>query len=258
MEIEVLFEDENVAVVNKPAGLVVHSDGKIEEPTLVDWILKYYPELGGVGEDMFVRGKGGEEVHIRRPGIVHRIDRDTTGVLVIAKTPEAFQHLKQQFQNREVEKRYLALVYGWPKREGVIDAPIGRNAKDFRMRQVAPYARGQLRDARTEYRTLAYYEDPRITRKRFPGEGRYALVEARPKTGRTHQIRVHLKSIGHPIVADSLYRGRKKKETLGFERTALHALEIRFRGVHGEDIRVRTPLPEDFLRVQSTLTQIEG
>jgi len=257
MNITVLFKNEHYLVINKPAELVVHSDGKTEEPTLVDWILEHYPQLEGVGEDMFVRGKGGEEVHIRRPGIVHRIDRDTTGVLVIAKTPEAFQHLKQQFQNREVEKRYLALVYGWPKEEGVIDAPIGRSAKDFRMRQVAPYARGQLREARTEYRTLAYYEDPRITRKRFPEEGRYALVEARPKTGRTHQIRVHFKSIGHPIVADPLYRGRKKKETLGLERTALHASEIRFRDVEGESIHVSAPLPEDFLRAQSFLTQVE-
>ncbi len=255
MDVSLLFENERFLVVNKPSKLVVHSDGKTDEPTLVDWILEHYPDIEGVGENMLVGGRGGVEVELNRPGIVHRIDRDTSGCLVIAKTQEAFLYLKEQFQQREVQKSYRALAYGIPKqRAGSIDAPIGRSAKDFRMKQAGTHARGTLRDAHTDYRVCAVYEDRRKKNKQGQFE-RYSLFECFPKTGRTHQIRVHLKFINHPIVADSLYRG-KRKECLGLARTALHAASVSFVDVDGECIDVHCPLPTDMSQAIDLLSRI--
>lgn len=252
MNIETFFENEHVLVVNKPSGLVVHSDGKTDEPTLVDWILERYPEIEGIGEDMVVKDRAGDDLVIARPGIVHRLDRDTSGVLVIAKTQESFEYLKRQFKSREVEKTYRALVYGWPKESGIIDAPIGRSNKDFRMKQAGNHARGKLRDAETHYCVLEYLEDPNKKDKQGKQE-RYALVECKPKTGRTHQIRVHLKFINHPIVADPLYRG-KRKEMLGLERTALHAHSIKFVVLSGEEVFVETPIALDIKNAVDSLS----
>ncbi len=253
MNIQTLFENNNLLVINKPSGLIVHSDGKREEPTLVDWILEHYPEIEGVGEDMFVKGRTGDDVVIARPGIVHRIDRDTSGVLVIAKTQASFLDLKKKFQKREIQKEYLAFVYGWPKeKKGVIDVPIGRHRKDFRMKQTAPYARGQLREAETRYEVLNTYIDRRKKDKQGEFE-KYALLRCFPKTGRTHQIRVHLKYIHHPIVADPLYRG-KRKETLGLSRTALHAHSIHLIDLSGEEISVSAPLAGDIQEAMDVLT----
>ncbi len=254
MKPKLLFENKNILVINKPSGLVVHSDGKTDEPNVVDWILEHYPDIQGVGENMFIKGKDGETIELNRPGIVHRIDRDTSGVLVVARTQESFFDLKQKFKDRKIQKTYQALVYGWPKEEGIIDAPIGRSKKDFRMKQAGPYARGQLREAETHYHVLQYFEDERKKNKQGQYE-RYALAEASPKTGRTHQIRVHLKYINHPIVADSLYRG-KRKETLGLDRTALHAYSIQFTDVDGEKIFVQSELTEDIQEAMEKLKKI--
>ncbi len=255
MNIELLFENNHVLVINKPAGLVVHSDGKTEEPTLVDWILEQYPDIKGVGEDMVVKGKAGDDVVIARPGIVHRIDRDTSGILVIAKTQQSFEDLKQKFKERRIHKKYLALVYGWPKNQsGIIDAPIGRSNKDFRMKQAGTHARGKLREAETHYAVLQKYYDER--KKDTQGQyEKYALVECSPKTGRTHQIRVHMKFINHPIVADSLYRG-KRKETLGLTRTALHAYAIQFTDLDGKDVSVACELADDISQAIHLLKKI--
>ena len=254
MEIKLLFENAHILVIDKPSGLVVHGDGKREESTLVDWVLEHYPEIEGVGEDMVVKGKAGDNIVIARPGIVHRIDRDTSGVLVIAKTQASFLDLKKKFQNREMQKEYFALVYGWPKEEkGIIDIPIGRHRKDFRMKQTAPYARGQLREAETHYEMLNTYFDKRKKDKQGEFE-KYALLRCSPKTGRTHQIRVHLKHIHHPIVADPLYRG-KRKETLGLSRTALHAHSIRLKDISGEEIFVSSPLARDIQEAIDLLTE---
>lgn len=246
MNIEILFENENLLVINKPSGLVVHGDGKTDEPTVVNWVLENYPDIDGVGENMLVKNRDGVEVELNRPGIVHRIDRDTSGCLVIAKTQESFDHLKQQFKDRLVKKTYHALVYGHPKQSGVIDAPIGRSSKDFRMKQAGSFARGHLRDACTEYQVLEYYQDQNKKDKQGKFE-KYALVECRPKTGRTHQIRVHLKHINHPIVADSLYRG-KRKEVLGLSRTALHAHAIEITDADGVLVMVSANRPADMNR----------
>jgi len=227
--ITILYEDADYVAINKPAGLVVHADGKTEEKTVTDWVLEHYPEVQGVGEPI-VTTNG---VTIDRPGIVHRIDRDTSGVLVIAKNAAAHAYLKEQFQNRKVNKFYRTFVYGEMKEpEGVIDRPIARSKKDFRLWSAQRGARGEMREAVTHYTVL----------KTTP---KFSYVEVNPKTGRTHQIRVHFKAINHPVVADKLY-APNQQPGLGFTRLALHAQRIEFGSVKGHRIAVEAPLPLDF------------
>lgn len=237
MEIPILFEDDDVLVVNKPSGLVVHPDGKTDESTLVDWLLEHYPDIAGVGEPLRLSNGG----IIDRPGIVHRLDRETSGALIVAKNQSAFEYLKAQFQNREVEKTYRAFLYGVLKDEhGVIDRPIGKSAKDFRLRSAQRGARGLLREALTEYRVLKRGKE-------------VTYVEARPKTGRTHQLRAHFKAIHHPVVCDRLYAS-KQKCLLGFERLALHAQAIALTAPNGSRLAVEAPLPTDFVRALGQMT----
>lgn len=232
----VIYEDDDVIAVHKPAGLVVHADGKTQEHTVVDWALTHYPALSGVGEDMMLQS--GER--IARPGVVHRLDRDTSGVLVLAKHNDAFDALKQQFQNHAVHKVYNAFVYGVPaEQDGVIDKPIGRSKADFRKRSAEAGARGDLREAYTKYRTLQ-------------SGAEHTFVEVLPKTGRTHQIRVHFKALQHPVVCDALY-APKRPCTLGFSRLALHARSITFRTYTGVQITAEAPLPDDFSHALSVL-----
>ena len=235
MDISVIFENDDFIAVNKPAGLSVHPDGKTDKKTLIDWILSRYPHIKNVGEPFSVDGK-----NMFRPGIVHRIDKETSGVLVIAKTPEAFELFKKKFKNREIEKIYHLFVYGNVKKDdGMIQVSIGRSKSDFRKWVPENSSRGIIREAITYYQVLK-----KSTRVSF--------IEARPKTGRTHQIRVHFKSVGHPIVCDSLYATGKPK-LLGFGRLALHALRLSFNWKE-EKIAVEAPYPQDF---QHALTLFE-
>jgi len=228
-KIIVLYENDDVVAINKPARLVVHADGKREEPTLTDWMEKNYPESKGVGEPLTLSNSD----VIERSGIVHRIDRETSGVMLIAKNQPAFLFLKKQFQDRAVNKIYHTFVYGEMKEDdGVIDRPIGRSKKDFRQWSAQRGARGAMREAVTHYRIMAR-------------GGGFSFVEVIPKTGRTHQIRVHFKAVNHPIVSDSLYAPKKEK-ALGFERLALHAQSIEFNLMNGKKIKVVAPYPEDF------------
>lgn len=232
-KVAVLYEDEDCAVLNKPAGLVVHADGHTKEKTLTDWVRAHYPECEGVGEQVALAT--GEV--IEKDGIVHRLDRDTSGVLVIARNQEAFKFLKKQFQARTTKKVYQAFVYGEMKREdGIIDRPIGRSTRDFREWTASNETRGTVREAVTAYRVI---------KKCGRTAGGLSYLEVLPKTGRTHQIRVHLKSIGHPIVGDKLYAMRRAP-ALGFTRTALHALALEFSTPHHGHIRIEAPLPADF------------
>ena len=227
----VLYEDEAILALSKPSGLAVHGDGRNTDKTLADWLTKVRPELIDVGEPTLLP----DGRTIARPGIVHRLDRETSGVILIAKTQKAFEFLKVQFQERRVEKKYVAFVHGLIKEEeGVIDRPIGTSRKDFRMRSAQRGARGALREAVTEYNVL-----------HRGVEGTY--VEVRPKTGRTHQIRVHFKAINHPVVGDKLYAPNHQL-LFGFTRLALHARSISFTNEGGEKIVVEAPLPEDFTR----------
>jgi len=232
-----VYEDMYVMVFNKPAGLMVHPDGKHTEPTLSEMVAEQFSFVGKVGEPMIIGGK-----EILRPGIVHRLDTETTGVLVVAKTQEAFLCLKQQFVDKEVTKIYHAFVYGHPKKEfGSIDAPIGRSAKDFRAYSSQRGARGDKREARTLYRVLS-----RCVDESLPNEWkRYSFVELRPKTGRTHQLRVHMKYMHHPIISDSLY-AKENPPIAGFTRTALHARSITFKTPDGIEHTIEAPYPHDF------------
>lgn len=228
MDIKIIFENEEVIVLNKPAGLVVHSDGKTDEPNLTDWIVENYPEVEGVGEPAVYDGK-----EIARPGIVHRLDRETSGVIVIAKTQDSFLNLKKQFQAREITKTYNAFLYGVIKeKSGVIDLPIGRSKSDFKQWSAQHGARGELREAVTHYKVLKENKD-------------FTYVEVTPKTGRTHQIRVHFKAIGNQVVCDKIYAPKRKCE-LGFERLALHAKALTFKLQSGEVITAEAELPWDF------------
>lgn len=234
--ITVLYENDNVLVINKPDGLSVHPDGRTKEITLVDWVIKNHPEMREVGEPITL--SSGEI--IERPGIVHRIDRETSGVLLLAKNQKAFLYFKAQFKDRLVHKEYHAFVYGiMPKEFGTIDRPIGRSRTDFRMWSAQSRARGEMRDAVTYYEVMKQGNDA-------------SLIKVVPKTGRTHQIRVHCKAIHHPVVSDSLY-APNKPQLYGFTRVALHARSLEFTDMNGKKVVVEAPYPEDF---QKAVTEI--
>lgn len=215
LPLDVIYEDAVMAAINKLAGMVVHPAVGHESGTLVNAILARWPQVAQVG---------GEE----RAGIVHRLDKDTSGVILIAKTEAARLKLMAQFAARTVQKRYLALVEGTPETQsGQIEAPIGRDPERRKQMAVMPTNRGG-REAVSQYRVLHMYDG-------------FALLEVFPKTGRTHQIRVHMAFIGHPIVGDSVYGPRKPRMKLG--RHFLHA----------ESISLRTPLDDQPLIVHAPL-----
>ena len=233
MKIPILYEDKDVVVINMPAGLVIHPDSRTKEKTLVDWILKKYPRIKNVGEPIILD----DGTKILRPGIVHRTDRDTTGVLIIAKNQKAYEFLKGQFKARKVHKVYQAFLYGDLKEDrGMIDRPIGRSINDFRKWTSQRGTRGEMREAVTYFKVL----------NRKDG---FTFVEAMPKTGRTHQIRVHFSAINHPLVMDKLYATDfylSQKQQLDFKRTALHARELEIKLPSGKLLKITAPYPEDF------------
>ena len=234
MELDLIYQDDHLIVLNKPAGIAVHPGAGVKSGTLVNALLGIFPDLPGVGG-------------VERPGIVHRLDKDTSGVMVVAKSDLAHRDLIEQFRRREVRKRYLALICGVPLDTSfVIDAPIGRSIHDrkkFSVNSASP------KEAITEVRVLEDY-------------GRYALVEARPRTGRTHQIRVHLSHIGHPVVGDPLYGGGRRRSIREapdeeirkvmerIRRQMLHAHTLAFRHpATGRWMTFSVPVPEDMKRV---------
>jgi 23S rRNA pseudouridine1911/1915/1917 synthase len=208
MHFPIIYEDESTLVIDKPAGIMVHEDGRSTEKSVADLLLVEYPAMNGIGDE----GRG---------GIVHRLDKDTTGVLIIAKTLPAFKFFKRQFKDHTTRKVYRAIVEGNIKEDkGMIDAPLARAKSDFRKRTtVDPYsddARGTEREALTRYKVLARSKSQ---------EGKdYTYVEAYPVTGRTHQIRAHFRSIRHPIIGDDLYGSSVgSKEAV---RSMLHAYSL--------------------------------
>src|SRR3989339_801895 len=223
MKIKVLYEDSNILAIDKPSGVSVHSDGRSREKTIADWVLKNYPKTKNVGENEIyqVDDKNKKiKIEIKRPGIVHRLDKETSGVLLLAKNEKAYQFLKSQFQERVVKKTYVAIVSGDMKNDrGVINKPIGRSPKDFRRYLAGRGARGEMRDAITQYRVLKRFEADHF---------RFSYLEIHPKTGRTHQIRVHMKYLNHPVVCDSLYNPDNPCPK-GITRMALHAKSIEFK-----------------------------
>lgn len=258
MKVKILYEDKNMLVLDKPAGVAVHADARTtKEKTIADFIIENYPTIENVGEPMTVE-HGGKKVDIKRPGIVHRLDRETSGVLLVAKNQKTFEILKEQFQNHTIKKIYRAFVYGFvtdPKaslatgKRGIINVPLGRSPKDIRMWTAGRGARPPLRDATTEYIVLDRFMD--IPNPKVKADHQFSYVEVYPKTGRTHQIRVHMRYINHPVVSDPLYRGAKDLE-LGMKRLALHALSVTFRLPNGEQKTVEAPLPADFKKAVKT------
>jgi 23S rRNA pseudouridine1911/1915/1917 synthase len=231
-DIEIIYENKDIIVVNKPAGMMVHGvAGKISaKPTLTDILLKKYPEIKTVGDEPALR-----------PGIVHRLDKDTSGVMVVARNQKSFEYLKSLFKTRDIKKTYVAVVSGIPKeKQGIIDQPIGiKNGTTKRSIQSEKMAKPAV----TEYEVMkiAEAEDGHGTKSPF------ALLSVSPKTGRTHQIRVHLKSIGHPIVGDALYG--PKKQPPWASRLMLHAASIEFSDGHGGRMRFDAEVPKEFEQI---------
>jgi 23S rRNA pseudouridine1911/1915/1917 synthase len=236
LPIRLIYEDADIVVVDKPPGMAVHPAGRMQSGTLVNTLLFRLKDLQGVGG-------------VLRPGIVHRLDKGTSGVMVVAKNDQAHEALVRQFKGREVKKRYLALVYGRVQgAEGTINAPLGRHPIDrkrFSLRTRQP------KEALTEWRV----------KERFEG---ITLVQVAPKTGRTHQIRVHMASINHPLVGDPLYTKKRRLaqiedpvlrgriEALG--RQALHASSIAFRHpTTGKIVEFTAPLPADIEKILEVL-----
>ncbi len=228
--ISVIYQDDNFLAIFKPAGVLVHSDKKNKKETIVDWLLKNYPEIGGVSES-------GD-----RPGIVHRLDRETSGILLVARNQKTFEYLKKLFQEHKVRKTYLALVWGKLRGKGVIDMPIG--LKPGTVRRITSGKRMKMvKEAITEWKAL----------KTIKKNGRvFTFLELTPKTGRTHQLRVHLASIHHPVVGDVLYGPRKNP--LGLKRQFLHASSIEFTKPDGGRLRLEAELPEE---LQKFLEKLE-
>ncbi len=218
MKIKVLYEDTNILAIEKPSGILVHPDERSKEKTILDLFIKKYPKLK----------------------IVHRLDYETSGVLLLAKNEKAHEFLKAQFQARTIKKTYNTIVNGWVKNDrGIINKPIGRSPVDFRRYSAGRGARGEMREAITEYRVL----------KRFATKGiKFTYLEIRPKTGRTHQIRVHMKYLNHPVACDSLYNPDAPCPK-GLKRMALHALYIEFTNLKGDLLKVESKLPKEFEKV---------
>lgn len=232
-KIPVIMEEPECVVVNKPAGIIVHSVSHHSggDVTLADIMRKKYPDIEGVGDEPKFR-----------PGIVHRLDKDTSGVLVIARTQDFFLHMKNLLQKRIAKKTYIALVHGVMERKnGIIDMPIGlkpgttkRSVRARNMKMVKP--------AVTEYKTREQYE--------YDGQ-QFSLLELFPRTGRTHQLRVHLASVNHPVVGDQMY-GRRDNPW-GLSRQFLHADSIEFDLPSGKRIRASADLPDDLDKILKKL-----
>lgn len=231
--LDVIYEDNDLLVINKPAGMVVHPGAGNQHGTLVNAVLYRCPDMEGVGG-------------VLRPGIVHRLDKDTSGLILVAKNDQAHRALQAQFKAREVEKIYQALVYGIVNPPtGEISAPIGRDTRDRKRMTVVPSALG--RPAVTRYETLETYKTA--------GGKRLTLLACRPLTGRTHQIRVHLAHIKHPIVGDAVYAGRRKPP-IPCARQFLHAYRLTFRlPATGQEVTFTAPLPPD---LQAVLTKLQA
>ncbi len=244
MKLSLLAEETDFLVVDKPAGLLVHPTNQETGSTLVDFLLSDYPSLKSIGENP------------ERPGIVHRLDREVSGLMVIPKTQVMFVHLKKQFAEHQVKKEYLALVHGrLPKEEGEINFVIARSRRGGRMAARPPSQEG--REARTRYEV----------EQRFP---QATLARVFPETGRTHQIRAHFHALGHPLVGDRLYRLKKqrrkelqkyKSETiqklgsLEIPRLMLHATKLSFLDLAGQVRDFTSPLPPEFKKFLDQLSK---
>jgi len=241
IKLNIIYEDEDVIVIDKPAGLMVHPAAGQKNGTLVNGLLARYPLLKDVGDPSLrqAQGKLGSGQENLRPGIVHRLDRDTSGLIIIAKNDFAFHWLKQQFQERKVIKKYIALVAGHPKESsGQIKTFITRSKSDPTKQRVSVTPTD--REAITYYKVLREFKD-------------FTLIEAQPKTGRMHQIRVHLAWIGNPVAADPKYGPRKSLVPAGLKRQFLHDCYLKLQLPNRQTKEFNSPLPPDLKRILDTL-----
>jgi 23S rRNA pseudouridine1911/1915/1917 synthase len=229
--LKVVYEDDDLIVIDKPAGMVVHPSAGHASGTLVNAVLGHDPDIEGVGDEV-------------RPGIVHRLDKDTSGLIVVAKNDRAHRYLQTQFKDRTTRKTYLALVVGRPQTQvGRIEAPIGRDPKNRQRMAVVAEAKG--REAITEYHVRETFKN-------------FTLIEAQPKTGRTHQIRVHFAFLGCPLAGDTLYATRQSSgmKIAGLKRHFLHAHHLTLRLPSGDERTFESQLPDDLEKVLTELREI--
>ncbi len=232
MTLPIIYEDEHILAIDKPAGIAVHKVSPTDpQETIADILVRERPYLAKVGDHV----KGALSHQNLRPGIVHRLDKETSGIMLIAKDQPTFEYLKNLFQTRQVKKTYIALVYGRPKEDrGTIDLTLGKLGTK-QTTQLKGKKELVEREAITDYSVLQRFKE-------------YALVEVRPHTGRMHQIRVHLKTIGCPIVGDVLY-AKGTPMPAGLNRMFLHAREIEFTASDGKRLSLGAPLPTDLQKV---------
>ncbi len=252
-DISVLYEDKNFLALYKPAGVLVHEARSMKHeakkaprsrlhvsrnPILVDWVLERYPEVKKVGDDPKIR-----------PGIVHRLDKDTSGVILVARNQKYFEYLKKLFQERKIKKTYLALAWGrlTPK-IGEIKKPI--LTKNGSVKRTIWKGRME-KEAITEYKVLKYLSNQ--SRIKSNDARIFSLLRVSPKTGRTHQIRVHLASSGHPVLGDALYG--PKTNPFGLTRQFLHAESLELNTAQGKRIRIDAELPPELKNVLKSLTK---
>lgn len=240
--LDIIYEDKDIVVINKQAGLVVHPTPRQHRHTLANALVAKYPSIASVGESTL------------RPGIVHRLDKDTSGLMVIAKNQKAFMSLKQQFLDHTVSKIYLALVEGVPaERKGEINFQIRPSAlnrlKKIAVRHLDTSGRKSIRSAETHYKV-----------KNKIGNN-FALLEVTPKTGRTHQIRVHLNAIGHAVLGDTMYHAKNPKDYGPLKelmkRQMLHAYRLKIVSPNGKKLDLESPMPEDMNTLIKALKKIK-
>ena len=227
--LKVLYNNHGLLIIDKSAGMVVHPGAGFKGETLASALLYHFADIKEVGED-------------HRPGIVHRLDKDTSGVILVAKTPEMYEFLKDAFAERKIKKEYIALVLGkMEKAHGFIETPIGKSRTDFRKQTTKDPVGGK--EAVTEYKVLEYLTPPGPLFKKEGGRSvavdGYSLIMVKLHTGRTHQIRVHLASIGHPLMGDELYGPRLRSDSASGKRIRLQGLNRQF--LHAKKIEVQLP-----------------
>lgn len=233
MEFKIIYEDKDVLAIDKPAGLIVFPENKnIKDSTIIDYLLEKFPELEGVGQPP-------------RYGVIHRLDKDTSGILLVAKNNQSLFFFQNQFQERTVEKKYTALVVGLMNKEsGAIQTLLGRSPQNRQKQKVylpnEPGADMGKREAKTQYRVL----------EKLKG---YTLLEVSPKTGRKHQIRTHLSYLGHPIAGDQLYGFKNQPQPKDLKRQFLHAGYLKIKLTDGREIELKSNLPEDLEKIVNSI-----
>lgn len=228
IKLKIVFEDDHIIIIDKPAGIIVHPTDRREQDTLANAIVAYYPQIKDVGEDPM------------RPGIVHRIDKEVSGLLLICKTQEAFEYFKKKFKGRTMFKQYTALVHNpIEESKGVIDMPIERHKAKGKM-VARPKSQEAGRQAITEYEETQKFEH-------------FSLLKVTIKTGRTHQIRTHMTALNHPIVGDKLYKQKKVKQNIDLDRIFLHATKLGFKHITGEKLEFESKLPNSLNKILKML-----